>query len=493
MERKSKLLYGVMPEEHLSNLFDSTTSAVEAYESATNWLTRMRTGQDIRTATHTTKRFICSDKGATSRCETSMTMIKSAGTTKAEMRNYSLPELQHRHREVVENYETRAKDGIRKAIKAGQILSPYVLDKEEEEFKHVPDLEIVSTTANVANPFHGILQSSKKTFSICLTRPEEVESLGVSLKFARVEDRCGLEVEKIEKGSLFVGTDLVTGMLIHTVNDSTFTSLEEGIDLLKSVKGQFTIWADVPPTIGTVYEVRRKTDKKGVRLVFIPDAIDSNGNIHCQSTYHKHTAFWMRCRYIQRALMEHPTRSMKEISTIHTRWHINTSPLYSIVHHDLVNLMEIPGLGCEALPAFLKTAGENAAHAATADCNAEGPNEGGAVQKEAFFVPSSKTKRYNAAEVQAKKIVEMCKEDPKVFEMAMPMLKQLYQNCLLVRGSGSKSSAVQSANDAVAVSKAQLPVMPDSIRRSVADDVNHANVSYGKEKKSSKRRKKGCS
>ena len=98
-------------------------------------------------------------------------MIKSAGTTKAEMRNYSLPELQHRHREVVENYETRAKDGIRKAIKAGQILSPYVLDKEEEEFKHVPDLEIVSTTANVANPFHGILQSSKKTFSICLTRP----------------------------------------------------------------------------------------------------------------------------------------------------------------------------------------------------------------------------------------------------------------------------------------------------------------------------------
>ena len=87
----------------------------------------------------------------------------------------------------------------------------------------------------------------------------------------------------------------------------------------------------------------------------------------------------------------------------------------------------------------------------------------------------------------------MCKEDPKVFEMAMPMLKKLYQNCLLVRGSGSKSSAVQSANDAVAVSKAQLPVMPDSIRRSVADDVNHANVSYGKEKKSSKRRKKGCS
>ena len=132
MEGKSKLLYGVMSEEHLSNLFDSTTSAVEAYESATNWLTRMRTGQDIRTATHTTKRFICSDKGATSRCETSMTMIKSAGTTKAEMRNYSLPELQHRHREVVENYETRAKDGIRKAIKAGQILSPYVLERRKK-------------------------------------------------------------------------------------------------------------------------------------------------------------------------------------------------------------------------------------------------------------------------------------------------------------------------------------------------------------------------
>ena len=48
-------------------------------------------------------------------------------------------------------------------------------------------------------------------------------------------------------------------MSIHIVNAKTFSSLEEGIELLKSVGGLFAILADTMPSIGTVYAIRRKS------------------------------------------------------------------------------------------------------------------------------------------------------------------------------------------------------------------------------------------
>ena len=144
-------------------------------------------------------------------------------------------------------------------------------------------------------------------------------------------------------------------MSIHIVNAKTFSSLEEGIELLKSVGGLFAILADTMPSIGTVYAIRRKSEKKMEHTVFVPRPINKWYNQHSQSDFHMHTAFWIRDRYIQRALMDHPSLSMKENSTIHSRWHITTSPLYKIEFGDLVNMIEIDGLVGASLPAFLSS------------------------------------------------------------------------------------------------------------------------------------------
>ena len=74
---------------------------------------------------------------------------------------------------------------------------------------------------------------------------------------------------------------------------------------------------------------------------------------HCVSDFHVHTAYWIRDRYCQRALMHH-SLDMSNISTIHKRWHITTSPLHVIEYQSLVKMMIIPDLGIEALPQFLK-------------------------------------------------------------------------------------------------------------------------------------------
>jgi hypothetical protein len=82
------------------------------------------------------------------------------------------------------------------------------------------------------------------------------------------------------------------------------------------MKGPFTLDVEIPPSNGSVYTIRHKHGKTEAYTVFIPD-IDANGqNQHCQSTFHVHTAFWIRDRWFQRALMEsdknttrHTTRS----------------------------------------------------------------------------------------------------------------------------------------------------------------------------------------
>jgi hypothetical protein len=117
-----------------------------------------------------------------------MSRLKGTGRRKAQMRKWRLPELQHRHREIVESYMQTAKQEIEAAIKTKQVFSNYVLEKESDEFKYIPDLNVlVSKIENAPNPFFGLSQSSKKgTITINIERPLPNVSLGIT----KCEDSC---------------------------------------------------------------------------------------------------------------------------------------------------------------------------------------------------------------------------------------------------------------------------------------------------------------
>jgi hypothetical protein len=169
--------------------------------------------------------------------------------------------------------------------------------------------------------------------------------------------------------------------------------------LIKAVEGHFTISADTIPMMGTTYIICRKKDKKMDRTVFIPDS--ANGlAAHCQSDYHCHTSFWIRCRYIQKALLQHPSRSMEDLSTIHSRWHIQNSPLYRIVHNDLATTMRIDGLDNASLPAFLTEASHPAA-------SVNEDNDSTEERVPRFRKPTTKAARYNNANTVVGRIVEI--------------------------------------------------------------------------------------
>ena len=43
---------------------------------------------------------------------------------------------------------------------------------------------------------------------------------------------------------------------------------------------------------------------------------------HARSDFFINTSFWVRCRYTQTALIAHPTRGYKDMSTLHPRWDV---------------------------------------------------------------------------------------------------------------------------------------------------------------------------
>jgi hypothetical protein len=86
--------------------------------------------------------------------------------------------------------------------------------------------------------------------------------------------------------------------------------------------------------------------------------------------------------------------------------------------------------------------------------------------------PSTKIARFNAANTLAGRIVGMCKEDPKVFEMVMPMFQQVYQNSMMLRTNTSDRSKL--AKMTVAAANESLPVVPELARTDRSDDTNLA-------------------
>jgi len=91
---KYKVLYTVLPGENVTQLFDDTRDAVQGHN----------------------------------------------GTMKKEMRHWLLGELQHCHRQMVDDYETEARREIKIAMTEKQELSDCVLSREKDEFNHDVDI-----------------------------------------------------------------------------------------------------------------------------------------------------------------------------------------------------------------------------------------------------------------------------------------------------------------------------------------------------------------
>lgn len=511
---KYNALYSVFspPEEldeHLKKMLDVT----EENDECKNWVKRIAKGKEIRTATHTTKLHICSLKGATSRCESSMTKLKAGGHLKAEMRKWTIPEVQHRHRTIVENYLQDARKEMERAIKERRVFSNYVLELEKEELDHIHSLQVTATVENVPNPFHGMQQSSPNTIAIRGDRMN-AEELGLTIEDKKDGDFYTFDVVKVSDGSVFKNTSLRAGMIIHTINGERWTTKEAGLNLIKSIKGRYCLLVDTVPSTGTVYTICRKVSVGGNKMerqVFIPNPIADDDTPHCQSNYHCHTSYFIRDRYIMRALLEHPTRSMKDDDTQHQRWHIKNSPLYPIVLRDLANMMVIPGLHNVSLPGFLSSQVSDATNAATAAAVAtnntnntiavaalsnssnsiEVSNSEGVVieRPKKVTVPSSKAERYNDIHVKTRRIIEMAKHYPEVYREVSPQLDQIIQNCIFMMNCKSQKAAA--AQKTLHDTQTQLPQMPAALCRDKSDDVNGANNGGGgNASKTGKRKRK---
>ena len=82
-------------------------------------------------------------------------------------------------------------------------------------------------------------------------------------------------------------------------------------------------------------------------------------------------------------------------------------------------------------------------------------------------------KRHTETNTVASKIVDTAKRDPKVYEMVLPQLQKMYQNCVMLLGN--KSEKVVAAKATAGKSGKPIAIIPASIRRSSSDDVNQAS------------------
>ena len=176
--------------------------------------------------------------------------------------------------------------------------------------------------------------------------------------------------------------------------------------------------------------------------------------------------------------MEHPSRDMSHPSTIHPRWHIQTSPLYHVMYAHLVSVMKVDGLGSYCLPRFL-----SATRAPTAEGKQDTDKDNTEdttveVTRTKVSVPTSKDRRYNSANQVLSSIAEMMKNSPGVYEMAMPMIQKVRENCALYEDLGSKSMKATAAKNIVRDSSLAktIPILPECThRRDKSDDMNKAN------------------
>lgn len=226
--------------------------------------------------------------------------------------------------------------------------------------------------------------------------------------------------------------------------------------------------------IGIHYKISRRDKKYGPIDVFIPD----DESIHASSNFYIHTAFWVRCRFIQRALLDHPTRKYSNISTLHKRWDIRGHPLYQEKYESLVETMKVnvDGLSADYLPPILRRADPHAGIAKNASMSDPTNEVSTVVAVPTLPVPTTQNKRYNAIRAITGRIEEYAKDDAKCFEMVFATLDQLRQNCIRLKNSSTSKVGMAAAN--ISSKRLSVPTVPESSAKRHTWDavtVNQAN------------------
>ena len=163
-------------------------------DSLMNWIKRIDEGRTLRTATYTTKFFLCSPKRTMSRCEQSMSRRKGKSLMKGKMKKWMLADLQKKHERIVNDYMTTIIIETEDAICKKYDLSAYLTDWEKEDMPLAHDLEIVTVTENAPNPFHLMQSTRREIVTINMERLEGLaRRLGLTLSQnldIRVWDLC---------------------------------------------------------------------------------------------------------------------------------------------------------------------------------------------------------------------------------------------------------------------------------------------------------------
>ena len=137
-------LYDVMEPSELDDLLERMLNYTgDSFPRANNWILTLLENKEKRCATFTTRHFICSEKGATSRCESLMSTYKNGGDLKKKMRDWSFAESADKHEKDVKNYVAKATDALKEAILNEDTLAKTIRDKEECEQKLSQDLCIL--------------------------------------------------------------------------------------------------------------------------------------------------------------------------------------------------------------------------------------------------------------------------------------------------------------------------------------------------------------
>ena len=229
---------------------------------------------------------------------------------------------------------------------------------------------------------------------------------------------------------------------------------------------------------GTKYTMVRGDRKYKTVTVFIPD----DTTLHAKSDFYSHTSFWIRCRYIQRALLDHPTRGMNDMSTLHTRWDLRRHPLYKVKYDSLVSSMQIM-VGdhpVEYLPPALHPNADNADRCPLPTGTVAPPTTD--VSAVVIPVPRADTgvERFKKICETSRKIEKMAKANAQVYEMAVVSLKALYDSCLTMTGSSDvakKAAAKAIANDR------NIPLVPQELLDNEGATVNMSNHSAASTRK----------
>jgi len=135
-----------------------------------------------------------------------------------------------------------------------------------------------------------------------------------------------------------------------------------------------------------------------------------------------HNIFWIRDRFIQKALMDHNVCKYDHMDTIHPRWDIRRHPLYLKKWNSLVDLMKIRLniVGQEYVPGVLTAA-------AVGDPGSKSDSADSIVVHRRK--PMYRNERYNCIRSITAALEEFGKADHDAYNSIMAPLEQLKAVC----------------------------------------------------------------